>query len=363
MAGHKRKYIHLVILLTLALYLGLFPTVYMTSSLRVGMPDFLEVPMPDESELLYGVSGLEPVSFEGEAVYRLEGWAFAPGSSVSPGDFAKQVVLLELGLEPYVIDAETLARVDVTEAFASLARDLDQAGFRVYISALGLPPGRYRLGILYSHPKVGRLFGLTSKYILRTPNTMQLHDLREGRPEFLVDDLPTASEMYYGIDQFSRTAVAGESVAVLDGWAFFPRNITAPSRALRRVVLVSGGSLPYLLDLETMERPDVTEAFQHMNWDLDHTGFRAHVSETALRPGVYRIGILQAEAEGDGSYGLTDLFIQRTTTGIALLSSPPPDRSSGSPILAGLRSVAWKALLAIDPSGSLLMRLLGLKAH
>jgi hypothetical protein len=359
MAGQKKKYVHVAIVGGLALYLGLFRIVYSTFFVHNGKPIPSSRSIPSRCQLRYGIDMLDPTTYEGELVYELQGWAFVHTIEASPGDFQKSVIFDGPGSQVYELPAQTRVRRDVTEVFDDLDRDFDESGFRVVLSPFALPVGRYRLGILYSDSALGTFSCLTGKYILRTPNTLQLHDLREGRPSFLASELPEQSELYYGVDQLSAIGDDDGGVFVLDGWSFFPGSLTPPDRSLRQVVLLSEAALPYLLDLETRERPDVTQAFHYLDRELDQSGFRAYISQAHIRSEVYRIGVLHTESGGIRAFGLTDWCLRRTDSGVELIRPPCEDAAPQGSSTATLQTTAWRGALALDPSGNLLMRLLG----
>lgn len=170
-----RKYgLHISIGFVLAIYLLSFNTLYVRYFLEVGKPSYVGAINLVESEVSYSIDNLISVTYKGEAVYQLYGWAFPKNNDVPLDAYEKQIVLLSEDLDAYFFNAQPTVRQGVTNAYGDLGRDLDYSGFVAYISKHSLELGAYRVGVLYSAPNSTQVFYLTDQVIERTPNTLRL---------------------------------------------------------------------------------------------------------------------------------------------------------------------------------------------
>jgi len=322
--------IHLPIFIFLTIFLFSFPTIYTKIFLRIGKPVQINVEIPNEPNMPCGMDQLDLVRIGDEKVYSLMGWAFPTEDETPLGEFIKQVVLIGPNASTYLYDAETMQRNDVTNYFASLNRDLDNSGFKTYISVLSLEAGIYQLGIQYTNGNSEKYFCITNKYIRKTPNTLKLmtvdtieetitpEKIYIGKPTIIADPMLIEYEMYSGVDQVIPYNLGSEGIYALDGWAFLYNKYQPLEYYTKQIVLLSSESTAYFFDAETTIRKDVTEYYKGLLRDLDHSGFRSYISISSLPVGKYRIGIQYKEPGANKYYYLTDRYIKRTTNSLEL---------------------------------------------
>ena len=330
-----RNYIHILILGSLGIYLILFPVVYTNYFLHVGKPTFSRLSTRLVSNMNYGIDQLNIVSYQGEKVYALDGWAFPQDDSLPLESYRKQVALINPDSTYFLFDAETTERKDVTKYFSGLNRNLDHSGFRAYISEYALQIGIYQIGILYTTPEGKLFYRPTQRYIERSPNWLRFIDNRTEKPTMTTSTLNTGleifstepalieSKMYYGVDQLILYSDSSTGVYALDGWAF-PLNVrTAMDSYKKQIVLIGSNSTAHFYYAETTERRDVTKFFSNQNRNLDHSGFRGYISASTLRLGYYRVGILYTGPNSEIEFCLTYKYIERTSDALRLLNNAP----------------------------------------
>jgi len=107
-------------------------------------------------------------------VFFLHGWGFPVDQDVPLDQYRRQVVLFDKFAIPHLLDATPRSRPDVQEAYAGLGRDVALSGFTARIPASILPPGVYRLGLLYTDGASSSAFTPTNMCIQWASDSLSL---------------------------------------------------------------------------------------------------------------------------------------------------------------------------------------------
>lgn len=165
--------VHVLIWGIFVIYTLVSSDLYTAIFLKHGKPLTGSANLPAEmGEIHLMVDELRVSVYEGEEVYLLSGWVFAPGIPES-GSFKKKLVLHSTH-EDLVFPAETVVRKDLTNVFSQYEMNLDEAGFRVMITKHALEIDNYRIGILLEDSDgTPRAYRLLDRYIQREPNRVR----------------------------------------------------------------------------------------------------------------------------------------------------------------------------------------------
>jgi hypothetical protein len=121
----------------------------------------------------YAIDALSPVVLRGQDLYQVQGWAFVQGDP-DPAHYRRLVVLRSADQQMYFFPTDEEDRPDVQAAFPELTLP-GNTGFSAYIAKDVLPPGTYRIGLLFDPRGDGkRYYLLGDRRIVRTPNTLKL---------------------------------------------------------------------------------------------------------------------------------------------------------------------------------------------
>jgi hypothetical protein len=131
------------------------------------------LPPQETGEVIFAIDAFEETVVQGEEVYRISGWVFAPDLSAS-GAYHKKIVL-HSARENVVFAAETVTRPKLNDALARYAMDVSKAGFSAYIARAALKRGDYRIGFLLEDPQgQTRVYALVDRSISREANQLRL---------------------------------------------------------------------------------------------------------------------------------------------------------------------------------------------
>lgn len=165
--------VHFLVLGIFAVYILTANQLYAALVLKHGKPLPGETSLPSENvELLAYVEDFKSITYEGEEVYELSGWVFAPGVPGS-GQFQKKLVLHSTHGN-LIFQADPVYRTDLNEVFSKYGMNLDKAGFRVLISKYVLSIDNYKFGFILEDPESGRqVYEMLDWYIQREPNQLR----------------------------------------------------------------------------------------------------------------------------------------------------------------------------------------------
>jgi hypothetical protein len=314
-----------------ALYSRFFPSVGRTLSIApIGLT---------ETTMLSSIEKVERVRRGGQEVYVFSGWAFPEDGQRSTWGYHKHLVLLAESGNAYIYDALTRERMDVAGAFPNHEGDESSSGFMSYVSPFSLRTGDYRIGLLYTREDGSSIYALTRWFVRRTANTIRLTPFRPSAPDPLgelllrvgvgrwLQPLPNVS---CGIDWLRVAEPDAEGVYKLSGWCFPESADLALDRMHRHIMLIDSSSRLVLLNVRTVIRPDLTDAFSELHRDLDLSGFSVDIPVKRLEEGLYRLGIAWTDRLSASVYSLTYFYIERTPSGLQLVHSPLTDVSLGA---------------------------------
>jgi len=165
--------IHFLIWAVFGVYLLSASQLHTSFFLKNGKPLDGAVVLPDETgEIRYYVDELRPIYYEGEEVYMLKGWVFAPDIAQSP-EYRKKLLLHSVGRD-FVFEAGTVSRADLNQGMPQYSMNLDSAGFQVMIAKDVLPRDNYKIGfILEDEQGRVRVYRMVDEYIEREPNRLR----------------------------------------------------------------------------------------------------------------------------------------------------------------------------------------------
>lgn len=179
MKSKRNIWIHIALLAAMLLYLVIAPLVEVRFFIDQGKPVQLAGAIPDPTEQInHAVDECKEVVFQGEKIYRVNGWSFL----TTANDLAEYDVYFVLNAAHHDYSYLTVpgGRRDVPRAFPDVKLDLSNSGFVVFLSRDALPAGEYRISLLYQHKGTGeRIYQKTQRMIVRTPNQLLLMDLEE----------------------------------------------------------------------------------------------------------------------------------------------------------------------------------------
>jgi hypothetical protein len=202
----------------------------------------------------------------------IDGWAFLDTTQNNKGDSI--FITLSSDDRSYIAATAIQSRPDVSAHFSRPY--LDDAGFKTIAFFDSVPKGIYHLGIAIKDHQ-GRFY-----------HQLDGSFVKVGMAEYAVPEktarLPDAGKIVYGLDYFKTDS----GQISLSGWAA-PEGSDAEHSRISGVLKSKENS--YIFDMEPLSRPDVTTAF-HNKFNMDNSGFRARVQQTALEKGVYQFGIL-----------------------------------------------------------------------
>jgi hypothetical protein len=136
--------------------------------------------------------------------------------------------------------------------------------------------------------------------------------LKDGKPLGTQVALPTSSKdvINHLSDQIQPLRIYGQNLYELKGYAFFQ---TKPEQENNITVILSSATGNIAFATRTVALPNMIESYPGYTKNMDHAEFSLLLSQNALSPGTYRIGILLQNKNGPGqSYVLTGGSIKKT---------------------------------------------------
>jgi hypothetical protein len=169
----RSKIPHIVFLGLLCVYLVSANQLYVRFLLKNGKPldRSIQLPTPTEN-LTVGLYAFNPLSYDGEPLYDLNGYAFNTAKPETDQYTIK--IVLHSTSRDIVFPASIFTSHPTIKALAPVKEDLSNSFFRVLISPKVLPINNYRIGVLLEKKDGSTsLYMLTGYYIERSPNKLR----------------------------------------------------------------------------------------------------------------------------------------------------------------------------------------------
>ena len=171
----KKSWFHILVWLTLSLYLIFAPEFVATVSTQ-GKPLDTANPIPAESDQIsFRVEGVEMFPLE-HNLWNLYGWAFLESQKVNPALLVREVVLISED-QIYFFSTEAVARNPSRQSyFVDRGVNLNTLGFNALILQATIETGTYRIGMLFRNESnsIAYYTDKPAYYLVKTPNTMRL---------------------------------------------------------------------------------------------------------------------------------------------------------------------------------------------
>jgi hypothetical protein len=329
----KKYWFHILIWSLMLVYLTFASDLYVMFFLKYGKSIQFNEELAASTDLIsFSVDRLDPVGSDGQLLYFLWGWAFL--REESDQSQYERFIVLQSDAGNYFFPIQSLVRPDIQDiqkAFPDLTIDVQNSGFSTYISKDVLRPGSYQIGIIFRHKSSNSIYRVvTNKVIVRTANQLRLEiagvkpvDVPSGSPVQFDNELPeTTDQISFWVDRLDPIVSDLQPLYNLLGWAFL-REEPDQSQYERFIVLQSDSG-NYFFPIQSIERPDVQEAFPNLTIDVRSSGFSTFMSKDAIQPGSYQIGIVFRNRSSNAIYYVaTKNIIVRTANQFLLV----PDNS------------------------------------
>ena len=175
----RKNWYHFLVWGLMIGYVILSPRLELKYFLQQGKPEHVEGVTFASSDLIF--SGLEDtklVQLNGENLYKFNGWSFLSTAS-DLTDYDIYFVLYS-DADQYLYSTSAVGRRDIRKAFKQYTLDLSMCGFITYVAKEPVKIGEYQVGYLYVHKQTGeKVFQLTDRVVIRTPNTLQLVEIEK----------------------------------------------------------------------------------------------------------------------------------------------------------------------------------------
>jgi hypothetical protein len=164
------------------------------------------------------------------------------------------------------------------------------------------------------------LWGGMFLYLIFARDLYNQFFLRNGKPVLVDAELPVRNDrINSSIDVFKPTSYDGEYVYSVMGWSFSKENRKIPPEDYNRQIVLVADKRNYVFPTESYPRPDISKTFTNYKADLLNAGFKAKLSPSVIKPGVYQIGfIFHNPINGKSFYSLSDRYIIRTSNQIKI---------------------------------------------
>jgi hypothetical protein len=229
--------------------------------------------------------------YNSKAFLSIDGWAFLDTTQNDKGDSI--FITLNSVDRSYIAAAAIQSRPDVSAHFSRPY--LDDAGFKVTAFFDSVAKGIYQMGIAIKDHQ-GRFFYQPDKSFIKV-----------GVAEYATPEktaqLPELGNILYGLDYFKTDS----GQIRFSGWAAFEGS---DAEHCKIGGILKSKENSYTFDTEPLSRPDVTTAF-HNKLNMDNSGFRAKLQQSALEKGVYQFGILVRDTRNNKE---SMIFTDKTVT-------------------------------------------------
>jgi hypothetical protein len=148
--------------------------------------------------------------------------------------------------------------------------------------------------------------------------------LKDGKPLGAQGTLPapsTTKEVTFEMDNLIQSLrVNGQDLYELKGYAFFKANKEQENTI---TIILSSKTGNIAFPTRTVALPNMIESYAGYTKAMDHAEFSLLLSQNALSPGVYRVGILLQNKNGSGqAYVLTGGTIKKTPNTLSYTFTP-----------------------------------------
>jgi|GEM_PF-3047277 len=148
--------------------------------------------------------------------------------------------------------------------------------------------------------------------------------LKDGKPLGTQVALPAPSkdkDVVFLLDNLIQPLrINGQDLYDLRGYAFFQAN-HAQENNITIILSSKAGNVAY--PTHSVALPNMIESYPGYDKQMDHAEFSLLLSQNALSPGTYRIGILLQNKNGSGqSYVLTGGSIKKTPNTLTYTLTP-----------------------------------------
>lgn len=320
--NHKcSKYrIHIIILISAILYLILAPKIYANYFINFGKPINFngEIPLATD-DIKFNIDSNETIIIDGQKFQQIAGWAFLT-NELDQSKYEKHLVLNSES-RTYFFAYETVKRPDVQGKYKDEGLDVLSSGFRALISGANLHSGTYNVGFLFKNPADDKAYySVSNQYLDRSPNHITVkmgekpevnasvkldqsfkNSLQDGMDIEINKPLPEQTDkIKSNVETLSRVSINGKSYERLAGWAFLTEE--TPQANYERIIILESNAGTFYFPTIPLDRPDVEEAYDFLNIDLDFSGFETYFMKTDLPYGTYEIGIVFLDNAGDPIY-------------------------------------------------------------
>jgi hypothetical protein len=146
--------------------------------------------------------------------------------------------------------------------------------------------------------------------------------LKDGKPLGRQAVLPAVSKdiIFHLAELIQPLRIQRQDLYDLKGYAFFR---SSPEQENTITVVLSSATENIIFPTHTVARPNMIESYPGYTRRMDHAEFSLLLSQNALSPGTYRIGILLQNKNGSGqSYVLTNGTIKKTPNTLTYTLTP-----------------------------------------
>jgi hypothetical protein len=136
--------------------------------------------------------------------------------------------------------------------------------------------------------------------------------LKDGKPLGTQVDLPGSSNdvIYHLGDQIQPLRINGQDLYELKGYAFYKSNHEQENKI---TIILSSVTGDIAFATRTVALPNMIESYPGYTKGMSHAEFSLLLSQNALAPGTYHIGILLQDKNGPGqAYIMTGGSIKKT---------------------------------------------------
>jgi hypothetical protein len=148
--------------------------------------------------------------------------------------------------------------------------------------------------------------------------------LKDGKPLSTQVVLPADSKgvIYHLGEQIQSLRINGQDLYELNGYAFFQSNHEQENNI---TIILSSATGNIAFTTRTVALPNMIESYPGYTKGMDHAEFSLLLSQNALSPGTYHIGILLQNKNGAGqSYVLTGGSIKKTPNTLSYTNTLTP---------------------------------------
>jgi hypothetical protein len=310
----QKNKIHLIIWVIMLAYLVAAPDLYSHFILKNGKPVRFSQQLPKTTDQIkYSVDRLDPVMVDGQELYYLWGWSFYLADKDQSN--YEQFIVLKSDTRTYYFPLKPFKRPELQTAFKNVKIDLRNSGFSTYLSIDTIQPDDYKIGILYRQKSSSDLkYRITNRLLNVTSNKIELTfaenlsgskpsatpgnnnsgaslKIGDGKPAQFGQELPApGNQIRYSVDRLDQVSSDSQKLYYLWGWSFYPQD--ADQTKYEQFVVLKSHDNVYIFTANAFQRPDLQSAFKDIKIDLSNSGFGAYLSQPAIKPGTYDIGIL-----------------------------------------------------------------------